>query len=238
MRWIPALGAAVAFAAGCGYPSFDFETGTGGMGGSPSTTGTGGTGGKTTATVPVCPDHVVVSEIRTRGLGGGADEFVELYNPTGKDIVLGPDWTIQARSPTDFVDSQRWQGAGGILPAHGYFLIAGSSYAESPAPDDALSEGITDAGRVSLVQSPDLFTNNVIDAVCYAYDATTLGLVEIVTCPGTPAQNPHDDTTASNADRSIKRTPRDCTDIGDNSVDFGPKAPATPKSSKSPTVTY
>jgi hypothetical protein len=180
----------------------------------------------------------VISEVRTRGVHGGSDEFVTLYNPTSKDIVLGPDWSLLGRSETDLTDATRWQGSGGILSAHGYYLIAGSQYVEMPTRDDNLGTGITDAGRLSLVQSPDPFTNNVIDALCYAYDSTTLALVELLTCSGTPADNPHDDTTSSDADRSVARTPRDCTETGDDSQDFGPRAPATPKSSASPKTVY
>jgi hypothetical protein len=169
---------------------------------------------------------------------GGSDEFVTLYNPSSKDLVLGPDWSLQARSPTDLFDSPHWQGSGGILAAHGYYLIAGSDYAEMPTPDEHLSTGITDAGRISLVQSPDPINVAVIDTLCYAYDGTTLALVELLTCSGTPADNPHDDTTNSDADRSLARTPRDCTETGDDSMDFGPRLPATPKSSASPKTVY
>jgi hypothetical protein len=186
----------------------------------------------------VCPGNVVISEVRTRGVNGGSDEFIALYNPTDAAVVLGPDWGIFGRSETDLSDAQKWQGSGGILPAHGHYLLAGPKYAESPAPDEMFTGGITDAGRILLVQAPDIFTTNVIDAVCYAYDATTTALVELLTCPGNPAQNPHDDNSDSDADRSIARTPRDCTDSGDNSVDFMARAPATPKSSASPPVVY
>ena len=45
-------------------------------------------------------------------------------------------------------------------------------------------------------------------------------------------------TTASDANRSMARTPRDCTDTDDNASDFGPQVPATPQSSMSPPVIY
>lgn len=262
-----ALGAVVsgivAVAAGCGYPSFQFDpAGTGGMGTTGTTSSSGsqsssGTTGSTTSSSssssshsssssgtgtggapPVCGDHVVISEIRTRGANGGTDEFVELYNPTSQDVVLGPDWSIASRADTDFYDTTRWQGNGGILPAHGHYLIAGSGYGGAPARDDGLSSGISDAGRVRLIQSPDPFTNNVIDAVCFAFDSTSRNLVGLLSCPGSSATNPHDDTTASDFDRSIMRWPRDCTDTGDNSKDLAAKMPSTPMSSQSPPVVY
>ena len=186
----------------------------------------------------MCPDHAVISEIRTRGANGGTDEFVELYNPTDADIVLGPDWSIASRAQTDFLDTTRWTGNGGILPAHGHYLIAGSGYTQSPLRDDGLSSGISDAGRVRLVQSPVPLTNNVIDAVCFAFDSTSRTLLGVLTCPGTPSTNPHDDTVNSNFDRSLQRFPRDCTDTGDNSKDVLAKMPSTPQSSLSPPVVY
>ena len=252
MRCVSALGAVVAVTTGCGYPSFQF--GPGGSGGATTTTSSSETssssGGATTTSStlsathttttasgpPVCPDHVVISQIRTRGVNGGTDEFVELYNPTGQQVVLDPEWTIFSRSQTDLVDYQRWQGNGGILPAHGFFLVVGSGYAQSPAPDDVLASGISDAGRVQLIQSPDIFTNNLIDSVCFAFDGTSSALVSILGC--TPATNPHGDTTSSDFDRSIERAPRDCTETGNDSVDFVAASPSTPKDSQSPPVTY
>ncbi len=243
----------MAVATGCGYPSFQF--GPGGSGAATTTTsssetsaGSSSSGATTTTNTasdthttttttttsgpPVCPDHVVISEIRTRGIGGGTDEFVELYNPTGQQVVLDPGWTVVSRSQTDTSDHQRWQGNGGILQAHGFFLLVGSGYAQSPLGDEALASGISDAGRVQLIQSPD----NVVDSVCFAYDTGSSGLVSMLGC--TPATNPHDDTISSDSDRSIKRAPRDCTETGNDSVDFVAASPATPSDSQSPPVTY
>ena len=175
----------------------------------------------------------MLSEIQTRGVGGGTDEFIELYNPTGQDVILGVDWTIVSRAQAETADVQRWQGHGGTLPAHGFFLVGGSGYTESPARDDGLSSGISDAGRVQLVQS-----GNVVDAVCFAYDSATFAAVGLLMCPGSPAQNDHDDASDSDIDRSMRRVPDDCTDTGDSSVDFAPRMPSLPKSSASPPVVY
>jgi hypothetical protein len=236
MRRFLALVAIAAVAAGCEYPSFQFglpgSVTTGSM-----TTGSGTAGSGTTSsttTSAVCPDHVVVSQLQTRGDGGGTDEFVELYNPTNADVPLGPDWTIVSRSQSDTSDLQRWQGHGGTLPAHGYYLIGGTGYGETPPRDDGLSSGISDAGRLKLVYAPE----GDVDVVCFAYDTNTTSLVEQLGCPGSPARNPHDDTSNSNVGRGIQRMPRDCTDTGDNSVDFVAKMPCEPKNSASPPIVY
>jgi hypothetical protein len=185
----------------------------------------------------VCPDHLVISEIRTRGVNGGNDEFVELYNPTNKGVALSSSWTLESVSDSGTFKTA-WTGTGGIIPAHGHYLVTGADYNQSPAGDEPLSIGLTDAGRLQLVYSPDVFTTDVIDAVCFGFDSATMSELMLLTCEGTPATNPHDDTTASNADRSITRGPRDCTDTDQNDMDFGPQMPATPQNSASPPVVY
>jgi hypothetical protein len=47
-------------------------------------------------------DHIVISELATRGPGGAYDEFVELYNPTSSDIDVG-NWNIWYHNGTAWV---------------------------------------------------------------------------------------------------------------------------------------
>jgi hypothetical protein len=183
--------------------------------------------------------HLVISEIRSRGAGGAADEFVELYNPTATPVTLDSTWKLEARSNAANNYTGRWTGTGKVIPAYGHFLIAGTTYTQAPAADEALSTGITDATSLRLLQA-----TMTVDAVCYAFDAATqMPFVTdaTYTCAGTPMSNlPHDNTTAgaSNSDVSIERKPGgaggNCTDTGDNSADFAQQAPATPMSSQSP----
>ena len=181
----------------------------------------------------------MISEVRSRGAGGAADEFIELYNPTGAPVTLDANWKIEARSNSSTSYSGRWTGTGKVIPAHGHFLIVGGTYAQTPAGDETLSTGITDATSLRLVNN-----TVTIDAVCYAFDAATqMPFVTDATysCEGMPASNlPHDNTnsTASTADASIERKPGgaggNCTDTGDNASDFANQMPATPMSSLSP----
>jgi hypothetical protein len=183
--------------------------------------------------------HLVISEIRSRGAGGAADEFVELYNPTAAPVTLDSTWKIEARSNSATSYTGRWTGTGKVIPAHGHFLIAGTGYVQSPAGDEALSTGITDATSLRLLQA-----TTTVDAVCYAFNAASqMPFVTdaTYTCSGTPMSNlPHDNTTAgaSNSDVSIERKPGgvggNCTDTADNAADFAQQAPATPMSSQSP----
>jgi hypothetical protein len=181
--------------------------------------------------------HVVISEIRSRGLGGATDEFVELYNPTATPVTLDSAWVIQSRSSTAATYSTCWTGSGKSVPAYGHYLIAGTGYVQTPTKDDTLVVGITDAASLQLIQS-----SSAIDAVCFSFDvagSTALMGVGYV-CEGTPVSNlPHDNTTssASNSDVSIERRPGgaggNCTDTGDNASDFETQAPATPQDTTS-----
>lgn len=176
-------------------------------------------------------DHVVISEIRSRGPAGAADELVELYNPTASDVTLDATWKLEGRSVSGASYTARWKGTGKVLPAHGHFLIVGTAYAQSPAADETLGSGVTDATSLRLTSN-----GATVDAVCYGYDATTLAAFDATfTCEGTPVDNtPHDDksTAASNVDVSIERKPGgaagNCTDTGDSASDFATASPATP----------
>jgi hypothetical protein len=180
--------------------------------------------------------HVVLSEVRSRGAGGAADEFIELFNATDVAVTLDNTWSIKGRSTTSTTYTSRWTGSGLVVPAWGHFLIGGTSYTETPAADSSLSSGITDASSLELVQS-----GTTVDAVCYYFDSTTLAAFDATyTCEGTPVSNlPHDNTTAgaSDSDSSIERAPGgtggNCTDTGNNSADFVTQAPATPQSTTS-----
>ena len=198
-----------------------------------SSSASSGTGGGS------CPlGHLVISEIRSRGVAGGSDEFVELWNPTGAAVTLGANWVLEGRSATAAMYNARWTGSGLTIPAHGHFLLAGSAYAQLPAPDEALLSGITDATSLRLMEG-----TTVVDALCYAYSASTTMAFSgaMYTCEGAPVSNlPHNDGSGagSNVDASLERNPGglggSCVDTGDNASDFAPRAPAGPESTQSP----
>jgi len=94
-----------------------------------------------------------------------------------------------------------------------------------------MSFGIPDAASVILVQG-----NNVVDALCFYYDSTTLatltGCSNPYTCNGTPVMNPHDNTTATDTNESLERRPGgsggNTVDTGDNANDFAVNTTADP----------
>lgn len=205
----------------------------------PTTTTTTTTSSATTSTtMPAClVTHLLISEVKSRGVNGAADEFIELFNPTAAPITLSNAWSIEGRSSTATSYTSRWTGTGMTIPAFGHFLIGGSAYVSSPGVDESLAAGITDASSLRLVQS-----SVTIDAVCYAFDATIAAVFTndaTYTCEGPPmAQNPHDNTNSTNTDSSIERKPGgsngNCTDTDQSAADFAVTAPSTPQSSQSP----
>jgi hypothetical protein len=185
-----------------------------------------------------CVDVVLISEIRTRGLGGATDEFIELYNPTTADLTLDNSWRLEVRdvgggqcANTTYVG--RWSGNGEVVPAHGHLLIAASGYTQDPAADFEYAGGglVGDAASVRLMRGAD-----VADAVCLYTDQASLGALTMCsnpyTCEGTPVMNPHDGA-GSNTDESLERTPGgdlgNAGDTGDNSMDFQIASPALPQ---------
>jgi len=181
------------------------------------------------------PQNLLISEVRSRGVGGGADEFVELYNPSTDPVTLDASWTLDARSDTATAYSARWTGKGKIIPAHGHFLISGSAYTQQPAADESLLTGITDATALRLSRA-----GSMVDVLCYGFDATTLMVFSgdaTYACEGMPAMNAHDNTTGTNVDESIERKPGgvagNSQDTNDNATDFAALTPSNPQNSAS-----
>ncbi len=188
-----------------------------------------------------CVYRILISEVRSRGLGGASDEFIELYNPTVLDVVLDATWKIESRSHSAANYAVKWTGAGVIIPSHGHFLITGATYVQMPTGDATLSSGITDAGSIRLLQG-----GAPVDAVCYSYSAMTLAALTAdptYTCEGAPVSNlPHNDGTsvASTSDASIERKPGGAagngTDTNVSSADFQATTPAIPQNRMSATT--
>jgi hypothetical protein len=169
-------------------------------------------------------------------VGSAADEFIELYNATSKDVTLGSGWLIEGRSAIAAAYSKRWQGSGKTIPKQGHYLIGGVKYVQSPAQDDALTSSITDASSLRLT-----YLGTTIDAVCYSFDAVTASDLEdpSFTCEGAPITNgPHDDSSSpqSNIDASLERGNQGCLDTGASTTDFQAISPADPQNTASPPV--
>jgi hypothetical protein len=200
----------------------------GGASSSASSSGTGGGASSSSSTssgaLACSIGHLVISQIRSRGAGGGSDEFIELWNATPSPVALDTSWTVDARSSTSTSYTSRWTGSGKSVPAWGHFLLGGSAYTQTPV--DGSESGVTDASSVRLLHG-----TTVIDSVCYysgsnPFDAS-------YTCEGTPVVNPHDNSASTDVDASIVRKPGgavgNCTDTNVNAADFATQTPATPE---------
>ena len=194
----------------------------------------------------VCTIRLFLSEIRTRGLGGSSDEFVEIYNPGSAPVQLDASWTLTMRSslsdcltPPSDKPQLRYTWAGQVIPGHGHFLITGSAYTQAPTGDASfINGGLSDAASIELLHGA-----TVVDAVCFYYDPTNLlpltsacpGGIPFV-CEGTPVSNlPHDGPSpGGTSDVSIERKPGGAlgngTDTDNNVSDFKTfVAPANPQ---------
>lgn len=191
-----------------------------------------------------CVDVVLISEVRTRGLGGATDEFVELYNAGAADVTTDASWVLEVRTVSQNQCAStayiaRWAGSGETIPAHGHLLIAAEGYTQMPAADVVITGTgfLPDAGSVRLMHGAD-----VADAVCFYYSQPTLGSLTCAakpfSCEGTPIENPHDGSAATDTDESLERLPGgmqgNATDTNDTSADFAVITPATPESTASP----
>jgi hypothetical protein len=190
----------------------------------------------------VCADpanHLLISQVQTRGDGAASDEFVELYNATSFPVAFDSNWTLTARSTSSVSYTPRIVGAGQVIPAHSHILFAGSAYNAAITADALLSSAITDASSLVLLHS-----GNVIDALCFYFDASTQAVYAndgTYVCEGTPVSNlPHNNTTSgsSNTDASLERKPGgalgNAQDTGDNATDFSNNAAPDPHNLASP----
>ncbi len=189
---------------------------------------------------------LVLSQVKTRGLGGGTDEWVEIYNPGSAPVTFDGSWSVAARTATGglagcatVIYTTRFSGGGQVIPSHGHILYGyptGFSEAATTPADApyAVSVGISDAASVVLVHGA-----TVIDALCFYYDSATTrstrrleAVQQPFTCSGTPVMNLHDNTTASDNNQSLERKPGgaggNTMNTHDNASDFIAQATADP----------
>jgi hypothetical protein len=195
-----------------------------------------------TCTNNVCAvpaNHLLISQVQTRGDGTASDEFVELYNATSIPVTFDSTWTLTARSTSSGSYTTRFTGAGQVIPAHRHILYAGTGYNAATTLDAPLSSGITDASSLVLLHS-----GTVVDALCFSFDAATLAVYAndgTYVCEGTPVSNlPHNNTSngSSNTDASLERKPGgalgNAQDTGDNASDFSSGVVSDPHNLASP----
>ncbi len=151
---------------------------------------------------------VVISEFRTRGINGGNDEFIELYNLSASDVNIG-GWLISASQSCAITTSTRLTIAPNvILPAHRHWLATNTSgYTGTVVGDQTYGTGVSDDGGIALVNNLGF----IVDAVGMC---ATTAYVE-----GTPLAP-----MSANAEQSYERRPGtpngNGQDTNNNSADF------------------
>ncbi len=181
-----------------------------------------------TVTVSTGANHLVINEVDYDQASTDAQEFIEIYNPTGSAINLTGKLLVlingSGSTAYDMVDLS----TAGSLPSHGYLVIAGSDVSVM-APAIKLDPGWTtnaiQNGAPDGIALIDDTTHTLIDAISYE------GSVVDAELPGfaTP-QTLVEGTAATAADvspftDSICRSP-DGQDTDDASVDWKTCAPS------------
>ncbi len=183
-----------------------------------ATTGRAGSGG------PVA-DHLLLSEVQTRGAASHDDEFIEIYNPTDSPVDLS-SWSVQYKSAGGTTYLRFDLPATASISADGYYLVARPEYTGSVPADAVQSVFLMSAGggHVFLVDRQQTLAGcsggSIIDKLGWGS----------ADCPETAAAPAH------GAGASIERRPGAANaacgngqDSDDNSADFALREPSEPQ---------
>jgi hypothetical protein len=195
--------------------------GVGGTSGAGAGAGVGGSGGSACE-----PLELAIAEVRTIGSNGGADDFVELYNPRAVAVDLSK-FALYAQAPTSG-KTLRWMGAlGETLDPGGHLLIAGASFDDGNQEADVCLAQSQSFGNDVLIHLEK--SDALVDRVCLCAlqcEASAFeGCPFVLTNPAAPSVDP---------DTSVARV-RGCWQAGSDGLDWyaGPASPA----SSNPTCT-
>jgi hypothetical protein len=146
--------------------------------------------------------HIIINEIQTAG-ASSSDEFVEIFNPSDTSIILdGYKLSKKTKTGTEstLLSSATSIKFLGIIPAHGYFLIAHPDYKGS-LPADLIYSSSSSISSDSTLLLYDK-SGTLLDKV---------GFGAAIDSEGSPASNP-------SSNQSIERN--DFSDTDNNTADF------------------
>lgn len=172
-------------------------------------------------------DHVVISEVRTRGPDGGNQDFIELWNPTEATVVLDAGWSVIARGEEADNYAPRWEGDPVLTLGPGEHALLANDEPVNPlgsaVPDALYDPGVPDGASVVLMRGEE-----VVDAVCFV--CVREQLAGTFVCEGQPLAREAGCQTAP--DRSIQRRAAGgvpgCADTDDSATDLEDVEPSTP----------
>jgi len=180
-----------------------------------------------TALLPIAiaqevPAHVVISEVYPDAVNESDSEWIELYNPTEADIIIG-GWTID----TATYISDATLSAGAMIPAHGFYLVADAGFSTGK---DNLSWPDADLEDEMSLRNGDGWcrlnnSGSIVDTVGW----------------GTATTNETQNAAKPAQGKSIERKSLNggygpCKDTNNNSIDISVQNTPTPKNSASPEV--
>ncbi|MBL7007308.1 MAG: lamin tail domain-containing protein [Spirochaetia bacterium] len=126
--------------------------------------------------VPAGSGMIVINEVASTG----KYDFIELYNTTGNDLILGSSWKLADRQESRLDnDLQISFSEDTVIPAHGYLLIAPyktsklSTVPPEGIPDNAMavrSFAIGSQDEISL-----LFNGSLEDFIEWTSDVNSIG---------------------------------------------------------------
>lgn len=119
--------------------------------------------------------NIVISEIQIGGADTGttAQDFIEIYNPTGLDVSLDGMRVSKRTSGTTSANVVIF-ASDDIVPAHGFFLWCNNSLNPSLGCDSSGSGTIANDNSLALIDG-SLAIGTVIDAVSLGTPGTTFG---------------------------------------------------------------
>jgi hypothetical protein len=171
------------------------------------------------AGVSVTNAGVLISEFRTRGPNGAADEFVELYNNSDNPVDIS-GWKINGSNSSGTTGTRATISAGTTIPARAHFLATNSTpstgYSGTVAGNQTYTTGIADDGGVALLMPDNTIVDQVGMSTGSAYKEGTV-LTPLTT----------------NTDQGYERKPGGAggstQDTGDNATDFQLRSPSIPQ---------
>jgi hypothetical protein len=165
--------------------------------------------------LPLPPDatpvswNVVISEFRTRGPRGVADEFIEIRNDSPATVLIG-GWRLAASTNAGMAtDLLTIQPGATIGPGCRYLFVNGRSYSGSVGGDEPYQGEIADDGGVALIRN----NGTIADAVGMSTGSQFLEGLPLSALTG-------------NTNRSYERAGGDS---NDNSLDFTIQTPSNPQ---------
>jgi hypothetical protein len=142
-------------------------------------------GSTSTAAITIGTSHLIINEIDYDNVGTDTAEFIEIYNPSGADADLSGLAVVLVNGSNNATYDTIDLSSAGVLPAHGYLVIAGANvtppsgalkidpaWTTSTEPQNGAPDG------VALIDTAAL---TVIDALSYE------GSITAATLPNFPA---------------------------------------------------